>query len=300
MKDARKFVVLMSMLPLMAVGNVFAQDFCPTDLTSPVKGTVGYTFLTDYMWRGLNMTSFLADGTGKGAHQMTYGLSLDLADVGVDDVGTLGLTLTEAYFNSYAGTGRSRAFSDWGLTLSRACPWTGGNWQLGYSNYRWIGAPGHDRSQEMSLAYAFADGAMWEALTGTDMGENVLNPVITYVIDWDMADNGGLLILGLSHPMDAGTLMEGCEGVTLTPMLTAVFDERYYGRYLDNLAGTTGTGRHDKMAYFEYGLKAAADITEMLGLTCGNLGFTTGLAYLDGVELADAKWYAHVGVAYNW
>ena len=307
MKDTRKFLILAAIVGLLTYTSVFAQDeFCPTDLTSPVKGTVSYRFMSDYMWRGLNMTDVWGGSKGRGAQELTYGLTLDLADVGVDDVGTVGVTLTEAYFSSFAGTDASKAFTDFDITLTRACPWTGGTWTIGYSNYKWANSPfaGKERSQEVSAAYSFKDGKILEMLTGNDMGDNVLNPVIQYVLDYDSADGGGLLILGLSHPFDGAQIAPEIAGVTLTPALTLVYDNRYYGSYLDSLTGAkpnpVSPGDHQKMAYLEYALNAGVDLTETLGLTCGKLNLTTGLAYLDGVVITDGKWYGHVGVSYNW
>ena len=37
-------------------------------LTAPVKGKVGYTFMTDYIWHGINLTKTLGGHEGTGAH----------------------------------------------------------------------------------------------------------------------------------------------------------------------------------------------------------------------------------------
>lgn len=299
MKDAKKLFVVTMVLSLLLVGTVTAQDGALAEMTAPLSGTVGYKFMTDYMWRGINMTSALGDATGKGAHELTYGLALDLADVGVDDVGTVGVTVTEAYFNSYARTSASKAFTDIDVTLSRVCPWSGGEWVFGYSNYKWAntGLGSDARSQELSASYSFQDGEIMRALLGTDMGENVLNPTVSYILDYDEAENGGLVVLALSHPMEPAEM----PGVTLTPAMTLVYDDRYYGPYLESLnLPDDSLGKHRKMGYLEYALRAGADLGDMLGVTDGQLDMLSGVAYLDGVELPDAKWYAHLGVAYKW
>ncbi|HEY5140008.1 MAG TPA: hypothetical protein VIJ25_11930, partial [Methylococcales bacterium] len=55
-------------------------------LTCPVKGTVGVTYMSDYLWHGMNLTKMLGGHSGTGATVANYGLGLDMAEVNPDYV----------------------------------------------------------------------------------------------------------------------------------------------------------------------------------------------------------------------
>lgn len=308
MKDAGRFLVLAGILLLMTFGNVFAQDeWCPTNLTSPVKGTVGYTFISDYMFRGLNMSDILGNQVGRGAHELTYGLSLDLAELGIEDVGDIGVTVKQAYLAKYAGTNANLAKTDIALSLTHPCPF--GTLTFEWRNYKWSNSPysgGNEATAEVVLGLAVKDGELIETLTGEDMGENVLNPKVTWIIDYDLADGGQLWLFDLSHPFDLGQVGPELAGVTLTPTWTLAVDNRYYGSYVRNLTGGA-LSRKDttRFAYMEYGVNAGADLTEVLGLTCGRLGVKGGVAFVHTFEKLHASvlndtLYSYVSLVYNW
>lgn len=310
MKDAKKLIVFVGVVGAVICASAFAQEgFCPTDLTAPVKGTIGYTLISDYMFRGLNISDIVGGHVGRGAHELSYGLSLDLAEVGLEDVGVVGVTAKQAYLGAYAGTNANLAKTDIAVSLTRPCPLLDGVFTFEWRNYNWSNLPfagGHGRTQELTAKLALKDGKLIEALTGEDMGESVLNPTIQYIIDYDMADGGQVLLIGLSHAFDMAEYMPELAGVTLTPSWTVAIDNRYYGSYIKNLANRAlVTEDTTKFAYMEYGVSAGADLTEMVGLTCGKLGINGGIGFVQALEnlakgvLHDTL-YSYVSLVYSW
>jgi len=310
MKHARMLMVLAGVLLIAASGNALGQDeWCLSNLTSPVKGTVGYTFMSDYMWRGLNMSDIIANRVGSGVHELTYGLSMDLAEMDMDEVGTLGVTVKQAYFGEYAGTDAHLAKTDMAVSLTHPCPDGYGTMKAVYRNFKWSNTPytgGTERSQEVVLSMAFNDGDLMQTLTGEDMGENVLNPVVTWIIDYDMADGGQLWQFDLSHPFDMGEVGDELAGITLTPTWKLAVDNRYYGSYIKNLTnGSVSPEDTTRVAYMEYGVNAMSDLSDMFGITCGKLGIKGGLGFVHtfeklSSEVLEDTLYSYVGLTYNW
>lgn len=320
MKHAGKLLVLAAVLVIATCSNTPAQEQeqeqerdCISDYTSPVKGTIGYTFISDYMFRGLNMSDILGGHVGQGNHELTYGLSLDLAEVGIEDVGELGITLKNAYLTSYQNTDASRALTDVSLSLTRPCELldaVDGTMTIEWRDYKWENQNtfpgGNERTREVTLALAFNDGDIIEGLTGRDMGENVLNPTIKWIIDYELADGGQLWLFGLSHPVELAEYTPELAGITLKPSWTLAVDNRYYGSYITNLTNRAITPEETtRFAYMDWGLGAGADLTETVGLTCGKLGIQGGIGFIHSFEkltnaVLDDNLYSYVSLVYEW
>ena len=275
-------------------------------LTAPIKGMVGYTFMSDYVWRGLNLTKTLGGHGGKGAHLANYGLGLDLADVSEDMAGTVWVKFDQVYFNSYAGTDVSLAKTDWAVSYTNACPVMNGNWTIEYRNIAFNEAGvlrGIDAdTQELSAQFAYNDGELYKSITGEDMGNRVLYPTIKYIYDYELAQ-GGLLIMGVSHPFDLAEASPDLDGLSLTPSLTATVDNRYYGGLTDSISPAFSQGIREttKLAYLEYGLNLGANLSKMMGITSGKLMTNAGVVYDNTFEdFMDDGWWSYVGISYNW
>jgi hypothetical protein len=266
-----------------------------------VFGGVGYAFWTDYGWRGVNMTKFLGGHSGTGANQMLYNLGMN-----VKDVGKVGVSLEQVYFDRYDNTAASLAFTNWNVYVKREFEGVQGQWTFGYGNHLWENVKatfprGDGRSQEFYVTYGFDDAELWKSVTGNETG-NILNPSVTYLVDTDATNGGQLAILNLNHPFNMAEVDSQLAGVSLIPTFSLTWDQRYYGDYFNSLTGAKGADQMkdtSKIGYMDYGVKAVADLTGMLGITTGKLNLNSGVGYLDGVELSDAKWYGTVGVSYN-
>jgi hypothetical protein len=306
--NAGKLLVVVAVLGLA----VSAYAAAPATQAAPAApagdnqlfGGVGYNFWTDYAWRGVNMTKAIGGHRGTGANQMLYNVGMN-----VQDLGKVGVSLEQVYFNRFDNTDASLAFQNVNLYLTREFEGVAGKFTFGYGNHQWTNAKGHFTpdgsringnidSQEFYVTYAWGDGDMWKCLTGNETG-NIFNPSVTYLVDTENADNGQLAILNLNHPFNMADFDSQLTGVSLVPTFNLTVDNRYYGPYFDNLVGDKPDGKVTKIAYMDYGLKAIADMTGWLGITTGKLNLTAGVGYINGVELTDAKWYGTAGVAYN-
>jgi hypothetical protein len=290
---AGKLLVVVAVLG-MSISAFGAGEAAPA--SGEMFGGVGYTYWTDYMWRGMNMTQLIGNNKGAGANQMIYTVGVDVADLG-----KVGVSVEQVYFNRWDGTSASLAFTNMNVFLKHAIDGSDSSVTVGYGNHFWENLrnfTGKDaRSQEFYATYAFSDACLWQGLTGKETG-NVLNPSLTYLVDTDKADGGSLFLLGLSHPMNMADVDPSMAGITVVPTFLMVVDNRYYSSYIESVLGVENDDT-TKIAYMDYGVKAMADMTEMAGLTDGKLGLSIGVGYLDGVELPDAKWYGTAGISYN-
>jgi hypothetical protein len=242
-----------------------------------------------------------------------YGISVGLADLGISDVGTLGITMKHAFMSHYQNTSANLAKTDFSINLSMPCSMleaVEGQFLIEYRNYKWHNqntySGGDERSQEIALGLAFNEGPIVEALTGKNMSESFLNPTIKVILDYELADGGMLWLFGFSHPIDMAEYTPELAGLTLTPGLTIAIDNRYYGSYIRNLTGGAIPRRDTtRFAYFDWGLGASADLTDTLGITCGTLGLKGGIGYLQAFEklapsvLHDTV-YSYVSLVYEW
>jgi hypothetical protein len=313
MKVSKSLLVVC--IAVLAVGTVMAaeQAAAPAtrqseSLTSPIKGMVGYTFMSDYVWRGINLTKMLGGHSGKGANVMNYGLGIDLADVSEDMAGTVWVKFDQVYFNSYDGTDASLAKTDFAASYTLACPFMDGDWTLEYRNINFNevgllrGADG--TTQEMSAQFAWNDGNWWKCVTGEDMGARILNPTITYLYDYEEAQ-GGLLLIGLSHPFDLAEVSPDLDGLTLTPGPTLVIDNRYYGGWSDSIGNSIfdndDASKTTKIAYTQLNLDLGANLNKMMGISGGKLMANAGIGYVNSVEsFLEDTLYSYVGISYKW
>jgi hypothetical protein len=295
--NALKLLVVVAVLGL-SVSAFAAEKAATTPAESPVFGGVGYTFWTDYGWRGVNMTQAMGGHRGTGASQMVYNLGMN-----VPDIGKVGVSLEQVYFNRFDNTDASLALTNINVYVTREIEGIDGKWTLGYGNNYWNNATaafpaGDPRSQEMYLTYAWSDAGLWQALTGNETG-NILNPALTYIVDYESAAGGQVAILSLNHPFNLADSNPELTGFTIVPTFKLYYDNRYYGHYLNSLTGTDNYREVSQIAYMDYGVKGIVDLTELFGLTTGKLNLTSGVGYVDGVEFSDGKWYGNVGMAYN-
>jgi hypothetical protein len=295
--NAGKFLVIIAVLAL-AVSAFAAGQPATTSAESQVFGGIGYTFWTDYGWRGINMTQAMGGHRGTGANQMLYNVGMN-----VEDVGKVGVSLEQVYFDRFNGTSASLALTNWNVYITREVEGIAGKWTLGYGNNLWEHSRaafpnGDPQSQEMYLTYAWPDASLWQVLTGNETG-NILNPSLTYLVDYDNAAGGQLFILNLNHPFNLADSDPELTGFTIVPTFKLYYDNRYYGDYLNSLTGRTSYKEVSQIAFMDYGLKGIVDLTELFGLTTGKLNFSSGVGYVDGVEFSDGKWYANAGLSYN-
>ena len=308
-----KVVKSLVVVGIIAVAASFAMA---ESITSPIKGKVGYSYMSDYMWRGLNMTKILGNNKGQGAQEMTYGAGLNLADLSPDYSGELWVTYQQAYWDAYDYTDAHQAKDDISISYTNAAPLIDADWTVEYRYYRWNAAKRLNKiafddmnldTQEITLALSINDGCFWKGMTGSDMGKKVLDPTFKYIYDYELADNGGVLLFGLDHPFDLAEVFgPDMTGLSLTPSWQIAMDNRYYNRYLNNLTGEEVIDKGStKVAYMEYGVNLGADISKMASMKSGKLTVNGGISFVDGVQhfvdnvLTDTL-YSYMNVMYKW
>lgn len=277
-------------------------------LTAPIKGQVGVTYMSDYIWHGMNLTKLLGGHSGTGATVANYGLGLDMADVNPDYAGTFWLTYQNVYFTKFDDTDASMAKTDWAASYNVACPFLDGDWTFEYRNINFrrvaLLRDVDADTQEASIQFAWNDGDWWKCMTGEDMGKKVLNPTLKYMYDYDQA-NGGLLSLALSHPFDLAKLSPDLDGLTLTPSPQIVMDNRYYGGLADGIGSSAfdndGVSKTTKIAYTQLNLDLGANLSKMMGISSGKLMANAGIGYVNSVEsFLEDTLYSYIGLSYNW
>jgi hypothetical protein len=288
MKVAKTFAVLGILA--MALSTAIAAD---QSFSAPIQGKVGYSFMSDYMWRGVNMSNVLGGHEGTGAQEATYGAGINFNDLSPDLPGTFWVTVQQAYFNDFEGTDGNLAKNDVFLSYMLT-DLLGGDWTFGYRYYEWrhvnmingipITGDNTTHTQEASIQYALNDGELFKSLTGQDWGKRVLNPTVTYIYDYEMAD-GGLLMGSLSHDFDLAEITPDLTGLSLTPSWSIVFDDEYYAPYFSSLSGGAIRDEGDrKVAYMQYGLNLGADLSKMMSWKAYKLVANVGVGYVNAYE----------------
>lgn len=277
MNGLKKLLVLVGVVAVVLSGAAFGEETAvaaPAVESCPIDVSVGYEFATDYVWRGLNMSKILGGHKGKGTHEMTYSLSTST------EVGRLGVTAKQAYYNSYSGTDASLAMTDITISLTRPAEFVDGNLTLAWTNRKWENSPvtGQTRSEEVSATLAL---------------KAALNPTVTYVLDYDAADNGQLFVVGISHPIALVDVSPDLVGIKLTPSATLIVDHRYYGPYLNNLTGATTNNTTTKSSVILWGLDASTKL-------CENVSFNAGVVYVNGVKkVIEDMFYGYAGLKFT-
>jgi hypothetical protein len=299
--------VLASLLVVVCAAGAL-QAANDQSLTYPVQGNIGYTFMSDYMWHGINATKVFGGHSGTGAHEWWVNLGIDLKDLNPDYYGIVRVNFDQVYFSQYADTDGHQAKDDYSVsyTLPNVLE---GDWTATYRYYNWLnlnGVSGTKQSQELDFKYAYYDGSLWQAITGSDWGKQVIYPTIEYIYDWEMAEKGGLLIGSISHPFQLEDIAPELTGLSLTPGASLAYDMDYYGNYFNSLVGANFFEEHKQMAYADYTLNLGADISKMAGIKAGKLTANAGIGFLNGfAKLAPADTlkdtlYSYFNVGFGW
>ncbi len=263
--------------------------------TKPIPLSIGidYTLVSDYVWRGVNLSEYRGEGRERANHQMNVGLSYDLGDCGSINAGF--------WFEWYAGQKAMDPTSDGHLqevdyTLSWSYdiePLAVGV-EVGWIAYQFPQASGDlQTTHELFVGLSFDDSKLF----GTDSG--VLNPTVKYYYDIDLVEGGQFLELGISHDFALADL--GCDetpilkDLTVTPSATLGIDHRYF-------TGST------KLANVLYGLALSYDLGGAIGMpeNCGSLNLTGFINYSQALGIQSDvpgykdEFFGGMTVGYSW
>lgn len=263
----------------------------------PFSFNIDYTVISDYIFRGVNLSEYQREGREKLNHQMTVGAEFDLGKYGTVGgyvwfewfAGQQNLTpgydrdIQEVDYSAYY----RYVFEDIGLTS-----------EVGLLVYTLPPFPGDAHTDyELYLKLSYDDNKLF----GTE--ENVLNPYVAYYQNIDLGACASWWELGISHDFalaDHG--LAGCpvmRHVTLTPSLVYGVQHRLFGE-TDPSLGNKTTSAVNVLFGLEiaYNLGAALKLPEEYGeLTVSGLLF-----YSQAIDhaLANDEFFGGFKIAYGW
>ncbi len=260
----------------------------------PITFSVNYTLVSDYIFRGINLSEYEGEGREGLNHQLEASVSVDL-----DKFGTFTYT---AWFEWYAKQD-DPAFDDdahghlqemdnvvsWSYDLSKICDKLPVTFETGWAHYA--------LNQEKGDAYGTNEWFMALSLDDSSLfgTENpVLNPYVAWYVDTDDVD-GCWIETGISHDFAMSDLgfasTPVLKDITATPSFVLGIDKGQFAEvcHLHNL---------------QYGLDISADINSMFGFTTdyGQFTVTGFLRYSEAInrEAADDEFWGGVTFGYEW
>ncbi len=285
-------------------GPIFEDGIVTAD--RPLSFGIDYTLVTDYVWRGANLSEYDGEGREDLNHQLNVWAAYDTGDFG-----TFGGLVWLQWFAGWDQAGPDPDGShlqevnyvlNWSYDLSRINEALPVVFELGWIGYNFPEFSGDAQfTHELYVTLAMDDSSLW----GTDQA--VLNPYVSYYHDLDDFQ-GGWLEVGISHDFALAEL--GLADVpilgemTLTPAIVLGVDHRYY-------ESTT------KAAAMVFGLALSYDLGSALGMDpeWGSLAITSFINYNLGLAdsarnvsdgaggqqgLVDDTLYGGVNLAYEW
>lgn len=270
----------------------------------PISFGLDYTLVSDYVWRGINLSEYPGEGREKLNHQANVSFSIDTKDLcgKGSNYGEFGASV---WFEWFAGQERLTPDSDSNLQeVDFTAYWRyaiepiGTTVELGWINYHFPRLSGDaDNTSELYVKVSFDDSLVF--------GKPVLNPYIAYYHDIDDVQAGWLEV-GVSHDFVLKDL--GCEKVcilkdlTITPSLVLGVDHRYLDKA--GLGGDGGVGT--RLGALLYGLTFTYDLSGALGMSeqCGSIalkGFINySQAFHDESEAVNDVLFGGFTVSYAW
>ncbi len=323
-------VLLSDVVPVASAGTPAGQTAQPTWLSVVEEGTrqasrelpeskpvgwekpgilkaftfgIDYTLVSDYVWRGINLSEYAGEGREKLNHQVGVSISADLEKLTGLPVGTLGASF---WFEWYAGQ-NDAAFGggrhhlqevDYTLYWAHEIPAVPLDVEIGWIAYQFPFLEGDAQwTHEVYLTLNFDDTAIF--------GEAVLNPYVSYYLDVDDV-RAGWIEIGIGHEfalsdfgLDKAPILKD---LSFTPSLVLGIDHRYYDKAGFGSANATGT----RLANLLYGLEATLDLNGVFGIPprYGSLSLTGFLnfsqSFHDDNAAVQDEFFGGVKVGYEW
>ncbi len=261
----------------------------------PITFNLDYTVVSDYVWRGFNLSEFKGEGREKVNHQLGAAVSVDL-----DQFGSVGFAWWGEFYTDQKSLGFDPSGTadthlqeaDYTLNWSYEFKNIGVGMELGWIAYEFPNVSGDGYSTyEIYASLSFNDGK-WFGLE-----DGVLNPYVAYYLDIDLVE-GGWFELGISHEFSLSEDKPLLKDLTLTPSLVLGVDNRYW----DKALGTTH--RSTKLAVLLWGLELGYDLSGALGIPAeyGSVSLTAFVNFSDALreDLLNDELYGGMTLAYEW
>jgi len=288
----------------------------PTE-SSPPKPipwlTVGfeYVVVSDYIWRGLNLSEYAGEGREKLNHQTTVSFEIDIAELGCPIGGSFGGSI---WFEWYAAqekltphSGRNLQEVDFSLHYSHDIGDTGLTGEFGWIAYTFPPMRDSGAGQNRDGSYTHEVYLLLSYDDSNIFGKPMLNPTVAYYLDVDDV-RASFIALGISHDFKIGNI--GCpishcpilKDLTVTPSATLAIDHRYYDKTGFGSANSIGT----RLGYIEYGLEMSLDLSSALNIstTYGSLTLGTFINFVQSIHdentAVQDEFYGGMKIGWEW
>lgn len=274
----------------------------------PVTVGVDYTYVTDYVWRGINLSEWPNEKGEQANHQMTAYASVDLEGLTGMPIGELGFS---AWFEWYADQshltpqyGGNNQEIDYTLYWAYDIPSIYTSLELGWIVYTFppLSSDGY-ATQELYVNLSFDDTPLWQML-GIQCEAPILNPYVYWGIDIDDGTSGQWMEVGISHDfvladwgMDATPVLKD---MTVTPSLVLGIDHRYV--HIFSLDPANSGDPDTKLANLNYGVSVGYDLSSALGIPpqWGSLAMTGFVNYSQALSRKKLNDELYGGLTVGW
>ena len=274
----------------------------PTEWTKPLPVTfsLDYTLTTDNVFRGINFSEYRGEGREGLNHQLTVGVEADLGRHGA-----VGASFWFAWYAfqeqltpAYDGNIQE---IDYKVYYRYECEKLATTLETGWIAYTFpaFGGDGH-ATYELYVQLGFDDSKLF----GTD--SPVLNPYVYYGLDYDLANGGSWLEIGVSHDFVLGEISH-CKDVpilkdvTITPSVALGVDIHYLDDF--DVLGNGGEASSTRLANVLYGLNVSYNLSGALDLPpqIGSLTLSGFLNYSQALRdgLLDDELFGGVNLGWS-
>ncbi len=293
-----------SALTFLAVPSGGSRDKgheAAADAGSPLSFGVEYAVLSDFIFRGMNLSEHAREGREKLNHRLDTWIDADVGRLFGKGSGTLGTLSLAGCFVWYGdqkkldpvGGGQNLYVA--GYLLSWKYEWepVATTFTLGYNFYSFPNRKASN-THEWTFLVDHNDAWMWKGLW-PENEEGVLNPSFFFAQDVQSGPGTVWMEIGFSHEFAVA------EHVALTPCYKIAIDHGY-------VRSKTGTGRTDStgLAFMQYGLTIDFDMASAFawpeaagGWTVSTfLYFNDALGNVEDNDVIQDEFYG--GVAVEW
>ncbi len=255
-----------------------------------LKLNIDYAIMSDYIFRGVNMSEYPGEGREDLVHQLTVGLEHPIGEwwgvggrfffswfAGADELYHSGRNIQEIRYTFYF-------YGDIKQIYSRV--------MVGMNFFNYPNFPrGKRHDYEWWIQISHNDAWMWKWLW-PDNDKGVLNPFLFAAQNMDEAGGGIAGLIGFKHDF----AIPGVDALTLTPQLLISADHRLVSDIVTSKPST-------KMLFINYGLIATYDISKACELPAsvgkitlsGQLNFSQALA-----DYINDEFYGGVHIGWSW
>ncbi len=285
-----------AMMAVCPAAALLAEEENGSSEPFPMNFSVDYTIVSDYVFRGVNLSEFSGEGAERPNHQLNVAVSYD--------TGRFGTFSVAAWFEWFGGQTNPAFDSDahghlqevdytisWSFDLSTIAPGVPVTLETGWICYTLPQEVGDIyKTNEWYVKLSLDDSTLF----GTESA--VLSPYVAHYLDVDDA-KGSWIEIGVSHDFPLAECLGEApvlKHMTVTPSAVLGIDHRYL------------PGDSTRLANLNYGLAIAYDLTGALNVTerygsvtvTGFANYSQGLSSSARAEALSDEFYGGLTIGY--